>query len=320
MHSVTRPPPLAVPLTAPELLPPSQAQIQAHVEALLLAQATYRPVPRASQWGDRITLDTLATCEGQIIPASIGQGMQLLLQPGGEAWWEQLTGLKAGEKRTLNLPLPADHPHVPWRGQNAHYQLHVRRIEAVSLPTPEAAITQAYGPGEEGQRQLLDTLQQQNERSWRQYIRLQVGQTLTEHSQIDYPSEWLDQQLSQSWEQTDGPLLKARKMLPQELEAARQGFIHYPPLRAAADASLRMALVLREVAQQAGLILDKAQFEAQLQPLAQALQAPLPRVLKRLQSEQALVPIADQILLEQALSHVMAQATLHYQDQTYALR
>lgn len=320
MHSVTLPPTLAISLTAPELLPPSQAQIQAHVESLLLAQATFHPMSRASQWGDRLTLDTLAICDGQVIPASVSQGMQLLLQPGGDPWWEQLTGLKAGEKRTLTIPLQADHPHVPWRGKNATYQLYVRRVEAVTLPHPDAAITQTYGPGEKGQHALLETLQRQNERSWRQHIRLQVGQTLTEHSQIHYPTEWLDQQLLQSWEQEDGPLLKARKMPPKDLEAARQGFINYPPLRAAADASLRMALVLREVAQQAGLTLDKAQFEAEIQPLAHALQTPLPRVLKRLQSEQALVPLADQLLLEQALSHVMAQATLHYHDQAYTLR
>ena len=319
MHGVTLPPTLAVTLPAPELWPPSQAQIQAHVETLLLNQARFQPVARPSQWGDRLTLDTLATCGGQIMPASVSQGMALLLRPGGEPWSEQLIGLKAGEQRTLSILLPSDYSHPAWQGQEARYQVTVKRVDAVTLPTPEAAIAKAYGPGDTGQRQLLAQLQAENERSWRQYMRLQVAETVTAHSQVSYPPEWLDDQLSQSWEQEDAVLLRARKLTPEALEQARQTFLAFTPLRQAAAHSLEVALVLREVALQAGITLERSDFEAMLQSLAQAVRTPVPQLVQRLKKEQALTALADQQLLDQALSHLMGLATLVYREQAYAL-
>jgi trigger factor len=75
--------------------------------------------PRAAAKGDAVTIDFEVEVEGQKVPDAGTNDFQIALGRGTlfPAIEEGLVGMSVGDKKDLDVPMPAAHPHKKLRGK-----------------------------------------------------------------------------------------------------------------------------------------------------------------------------------------------------------
>ena len=127
----------------------SDKEIDEVVSQMLKYRATYQPLAREVQKGDRLEIDFEGFDEGGAAldktkstshPLFVDEGS---LVPGFE---EQLLGMKVGDKKKFPVKFPKDFHHEPLRSKTVHFDVHVKVGEQPILPElNEEFVTQVMG-------------------------------------------------------------------------------------------------------------------------------------------------------------------------------
>ena len=110
----------------------TDAEVDEQVEALRERFGTLSPVERAASDGDFLTLDLVATVDGEEVPGGTAQGLSYQLGSGEllEGIDEALAGASAGDARTFQTALVAGE----LAGSTADVAVTVRAVNERSLP------------------------------------------------------------------------------------------------------------------------------------------------------------------------------------------
>lgn len=123
------------------------ADIDATLDKLRVQRATFAPVARATQAGDRVTVDFTGTIDGvefaggqaRDFPIMLGEGRML---PEFEA---VLPGMSAGDSKTFDLDFPADYHGKDVAGKKAQFTMTVKTVEETRLPVLDDAFAKEFG-------------------------------------------------------------------------------------------------------------------------------------------------------------------------------
>src|ERR1700677_546029 len=177
----------------------TDADVDRAVEMLRARQTEYKTVERPAATGDVAVVNFTGTSEGkpivELAPTAKGlteqQNFWINIEPGSfiPGFAEQLTGVKAGEKRTVNVDFPADFVTPQLSGKKGVYEVDVTEVKEKSLPAVDEAFAKNYGAEsveklKEGIRKDLD-----NELTFKknQSIRNQLMQELLNRVTFDLP-------------------------------------------------------------------------------------------------------------------------------------
>ncbi|MBS0318925.1 MAG: trigger factor [Proteobacteria bacterium] len=125
----------------------TEADIDATLQKLQLQRATWKPVTRAAQKGDRARVDFTGAIDGVEFPGGqatdfpigIGEGRML---PEFEA---AVAGMQPGETKTFPLVFPADYHGKDVAGKSASFTLTMKALEEPELPPLDDAFAKAFG-------------------------------------------------------------------------------------------------------------------------------------------------------------------------------
>jgi len=147
---------------------PTEAEIDAVIEGLRTDRADFKAADRAAGKGDYVRFGYEGTLDGQPLDDIVGdkkiyakapqtweevEGANEGLLPGVAA---QIGGLKAGEKKTVNVTFPADFAAVPaLAGKTVAYAIDVQEVRERVLPPLDEAFFKA------NQVETLDALKAQ---------------------------------------------------------------------------------------------------------------------------------------------------------------
>src|SRR5438309_813634 len=137
-HTVRRDPGSAVVIeaeVAADRLARAAEEIDRTIAAMRDSHAQLRPVDRAAQAGDIVTVDIDATIPDRALPpfarnAHIEAGKPIGIEGLGEA----LVGVKGGETKTVELAFPDDASEGALRGKKATFSLRPSGINEKILP------------------------------------------------------------------------------------------------------------------------------------------------------------------------------------------
>jgi len=291
----------------------SEADIDAMIENMRAQRPAFTPVERAAHDGDRVVLDYQARIGGKPFEGGDLSDVRVVLgsrqtMPELE---EGLRGAQAGERRTLNVVFPANHPNRKLAGQSAELHLSIKAVEEQSLPQVDQEFFRAYGVEEGGLAQMRTEVRRSMEQELagviRGRLRAQVLDALYRDNPIDLPHALIDEQVQQLQIDTARRLgVRDPNRLP-----ARETFLEPARRRVA------LGLLISHIVQAQAMKVDRERVQTRLEALAESYPNPDEARRAYQQNADAMRQIESAALEDQAVDWLLERARITERPTTF---
>ncbi|AKS41636.1 trigger factor [Wenzhouxiangella marina] len=262
------------------------------IETLREQKRIWNAVERASKVGDRVKAAYVAEVDGERVP-NTGRHEIAPVLGKLESFPELegvLTGLSAGDKKSLEMSFPESYRHQALAGKKAQVELEIQAVEESELPEVDDAFAKEFGV-EEGVDKLRADVRRNLERELRQTVSNRLKQAVTdgllEHfGDIKLPDSSIQQE--------------ARQMLMQmQQQMGGQGGQLSPDMfREPAERRLRLGLLFGEFARQNEISIDPERVDAKLAEIADTYENPA-QIMEIYRSDERLMDQLENLALEE---------------------
>jgi len=298
---------------APNLEPKTEgvtdAEVQQTLDVLRKQRATFEAREgRASQDGDRVTLDFAGTIDGvpfeggkaEDFPFVLGQGRML---PEFE---EAARGLKAGETKVFELKFPDDYQGVEVAGKTAEFTITVKEVAEGVLPELNSEFAQSLGQAEGDVEKLKADIRSNIEREVKVRsagrTKSSVMDALVEAAKFDVPKSLVDNDVQ-------GRVAAAREELKQRgIPNAESVPIPAEAFSTESERRVRLGLLVSELVKQAQLQAKPEQVRARIEEFAENYEQPAQVVSYYLADRQRRAEIEAIVLEDNVVAHVLEKA------------
>ena len=281
-------------------------EVDAELERLREESSPLVIVEREAQTGDFVEVDMHVSAGGKLVPeaSTVGYLVQLGTGRTFEEIERSLRGMKAGETRHTELPLPADYPDRKLSGRNADVELHVHTVrerqprplddEFARAASEFDTLAELRGAIEDDYRERLEALAQSR---FRASVLGSLGQAL----EVDLPPytiagrvEELLGDLARNIERQGVPFGTFLAQTGRTMEQVTQALL--PD----AVGSLHRELALEAFAEREGIVIDDAELEAALREEL-ADEEDVEEALQEVLASRAKEAARDELRLQRAL-------------------
>lgn len=201
-----------------------------------------------AETGDRVTINFKGTINGEVFEGGTGEGIQVAIGsntfiPGFE---EQLTGIGAGETRTLKVSFPKNYMNDKLAGQPAEFETTATSIEAPQ----DVAIDDEFAKtlGLESLDKLKEAARERLAAEFagatRQRVKRALLDRLDEAHRFEAPPSLVDEEFNLMWNSVKAEMDSAGKTFADEDTTEDKAKEEY---RKIADRRVRLGLVLSEI-------------------------------------------------------------------------
>jgi trigger factor len=290
---------------------------EADVDAMVLNLREQRPrfedVERESREGDRVTMDFEGQIDGAEFEGSKGTDVAVLLGGGRmlKDFETGITGMKADERKQIDVPYPADYHNAALAGKVAKFDVHLKKVEEKKLPELDDEFCREYGVLEGGIEQLRKEVRENMERELEQNVRarlkVQLMEGLLAANPVDVPQSLVDAQVREM------QIEAARRM------GARDASQVPPPEPFLEGARKRVALglLIGELIKTRGLKIDRERVESRLADLAASYPDPEQIIKAYRQNADALRQIENLVIEDQVVDLLLEHAKVTDQPVTF---
>ncbi|WP_171436895.1 peptidylprolyl isomerase [Corallococcus exercitus] len=290
-----------------------------HELARAKAEARPRAEGEALAMGDDVQLDILGYANGRLIPLStrVGYWMELAPQVMLPGFAEVIAEASVGDSVEVGLVLPDNYPAEQLRGMPARFLVDVKAAREVRMPDTESdAFLQQLGRGsthEEVMSSIVEEMEGEMADMLWVDARNRVLDEIVARSDVTVPKALVDEEIRRRWQQAEGEVLAQKFFSLEEQQEALDGWLHHPGIRDDVERRLKIALVLRAIAQR-----DKLQLtpQAALELLKESsepfgiTEAQLRESLADPAASAQMTDVAWHLL---AVEHVMTQARVTFE-------
>jgi trigger factor len=270
-------------------------------------------VERESREGDRVTMDFEGQIDGAEFEGSKGIDVAVLLGGGRmlKDFETGITGMKADERKQIDVPYPADYHNAALAGKVAKFDVHMKKVEEKQLPELDEDFCREYGVLEGGIEQLRKEVRENMERELEQNVRARLKAQLMEGllaaNPLDVPQSLVDGQVREM--QIDA----ARRM------GARDASQVPPPEPFVEGARKRVALglLIGELIKTRGLKIDRERVESRLADLAASYPDPEQIIKAYRQNPDALRQVENMVIEDQVVDLLLEKAAVTDQPATF---
>jgi len=207
------------------------ADVDRTIEILRKQRAGWDAVTRASQPGDRVTVDFTGRIDGNEFPGGKGTAMAVVIGEGRvlPQFESGLTGVSAGEQKSFPLVFPADYPGKDVAGKSANFEISVQKVEAPRLPGVDAEFAKSLGVADGDIMKMREEVKANVEREVKKRIESEVKQkvmqALIDSAALELPKSLVEIELQRMVQQTRADLeargvkLEKLPVNPEALEA-----------------------------------------------------------------------------------------------------
>lgn len=297
----------------------TDADVERAVELLRARQPDYKTVDRAAATGDIAVVNFTGTIEGKpitdIAPTAKGlteqKGFWVNLDPGAfiPGFVEQLTGAKAGEKRTVNVDFPADFVTPQLAGKKAVYEVEVSEIKEKTLPPVDEVFAKNYGA--ESVEKLTAGIRTdlENELNFKKNrsIRNQLMQELLNRVTFDLPESAVTSETRNVV--YDIVQENQKRGISREMIERQRDQI-YNAASDSAKGRVKANFLLRKIAEKEDIKVSREEVGRRIQSLAAMYEIPPEQFVKDLQKRNGVVEIYDQVAAEKTLDFLQENAKI----------
>jgi trigger factor len=242
----------------------SEADVDAMIQNLREQRPTFSAVDREAQDTDRVTIDFEGTLDGVPFEGGKGEGVPVDLGAGRMiADFEAgLRGVRAGEKKDIDVTFPANYGAPNLAGKQAKFAINVKSVEERKLPELDDEFCKLYGVDEGGIDRLRQEVQENMQRELadavKARVKKQVLDGLLAANPIELPKSMVDAQVR------DLQMDAARRMGARDASQV-------PPAEGFQDAARRrvaLTLLIGEIIRANNIQVDQAQVQQRFEELA----------------------------------------------------
>jgi len=279
----------------------SDADIDEMILKLRKQKATWQPVERAADAGDRVVVDFEGTLKGERFDGGTGKEIPVVLGSGRmlEDFEKGLHGMKPGGEKSIKVKFPKDYHAEDLAGKKVDFALKVHRVEEEILPPVDDKLAEMFEVSEGGLEQFLKDVRENMEREARAKvqsdIREQVMNGLLEANPIDIPQT-----------------LKHSEMHTMQHEAMRRLGIkdhdQAPPMENFAEMAekrVRLGLLVSRVIDDQKLTADEEKIRQRVEELCSGYENADDMVRIYMSNPQVIQQIQPMVLEQQALDWLM---------------
>lgn len=279
----------------------------------------YKTAERAAAAGDIAVVTFTGTTDGKPIaelsPAAKGlseqKGFWVELEPGKfiPGFAEQLTGAKAGDKRTVNVDFPADFGTAELAGKKAVYEVEVTEVKEKVLPPVDEALAKKYGA--ESVEKLMAGIRTdlENELNYKKSrsIRNQLMQELLNRVTFDLPESAVT---NETRNVVYDIVMDSQKRGATREQIEKQRDQIYNAASDSAKGRVKANFLLRKIAEKEDIKVSQEEVARRIQTLAAMYQIPPDQFVKDLQKRNGVIEIYDQVASEKTLDFLAEHAKI----------
>ena len=174
------------------------AEVDKTIEALRKQRKRYEPVEGAGAAGDRVTIDFDGTIDGQPFAGGKGEDVAFVLGEGRmlSDFEAGVSGMKAGESKTIVVKFPDDYHGKDIAGKEARFEIKVKKVEQGRLPELDAEFAKSLGVADGDLGKMRAEIKSNVEREVRQRLsarlKSHVMQALLDSTKVDVPKALVD--------------------------------------------------------------------------------------------------------------------------------
>ncbi|PZR08038.1 MAG: hypothetical protein DI536_25720 [Archangium gephyra] len=205
--------------------------------------------------GDVVEVDLLGYFEGRLLPFSARKGLEVTVGEGDTLPWldEALLACAVGD----SLQLASEN-----EGGTVHWLVDVTKATHHARPDRESAeylalLDKKATSLEAAMEEVAHMLEHERVLEAQDEARDLVIDALVDRTVVDVPAALIDEEIRRDWARLEEPFLRSRDFGPEELREALDGWLRDAATRVEAERRLRLALALRAIAQQEGIVFDK---------------------------------------------------------------
>jgi trigger factor len=252
-------------------VPVTDAQVDEAVAKLAANQKSYSDAPKAkkSADGDQLIIDFVGRVDGTEFEGGKAEGAPLVLGSGQfiPGFEEQLTGLKAGDAKTITVKFPDDYPAENLKGKEAEFDVTVQAVKVAGETKVDDEFAKSLGLQDLAQLKglLKGQLEQETAGLTRTQMKRQLLDTLAAEHDFAVPPSMVDAEFEQIWQQLEAEVEKEDdpKAARAEIEADKEDY------RRIAERRVRLGLLLSEIGQANGVDVTNQEMQMLLQQAAQ---------------------------------------------------
>ncbi len=282
-------------------------------------QTQYKTVARELKEGDVAVVNYTGTCEGKPITelAPTARGLtekkdfwinvdKISFIPG---FGIQLAGMKAGDKRTVNVDFPADFVTPQLAGKKGAYE--VELVEAKEKVAPELNDEFAKTLGADTMEKLREGVRADLQNEWNlkqnRSIRNQVVQNFLGKIECDLPESLVEQETREIVYSIVND--NQQRGITKEALDSQKDQIYTAASHTARD-RVKAGFALKRVADKEGVRVEQMEIARRLQDMAAQYQMPVEKLMKELEKSGGLGSVYSQLLNEKVVDLLVQYAKL----------
>jgi trigger factor len=280
----------------------NENDINEMLENLRKQRATWTAVDRAAKPGDQVTIDFEGSIDGGPFAGNKAESMPLVLGsnsmiPGFE---EQLSGVSAGDEKSIELTFPDDYPGSEVAGKSATFRVRVHQVSEMELPELNDDFARAFGISEGGMEALRTEITGNMQRELKGLIssslKSQVFSGLLEKNPVEVPRQLIE---------TESLELRSRKGSAAGDTTA---------LQAEAERRVKLGVIVSEIVKQNQIQLDPERVREVVDNIAASYEKPEEVVQWYYGNQEMLSGVQSAVIEDQAVEWIMEHGGVEISD------
>jgi trigger factor len=291
----------------------TSADVDAMIENLRQQRPTYVNVERESRDTDRVTVDFVGTLEGQPFEGGQGERVPVVLGAGRMLpdFEAGLKGVRAGERKTIDVAFPETYGAPEVAGKTAQFELNIHSVEEQQLPELNDEFCKSFGVEEGGIDRLREEVQDNMRRELADAIhsrvKKQVLDALLAANPLELPKSLVDNQVREL--QMDA----GRRMGAKDASQLPPAETFVEPARR----RVALSLLINEVIKTAALKVDQSKVSDRLEELAQQFPDPEKALQTYRGNPQVRRQLEAGVLEDQAIDWIVERAKVTDQQSSF---
>jgi trigger factor len=251
--------------------PVADADVEEQINRLLGQSQRFddAPAKHKAETGDQLIIDFVGSVDGVEFDGGKGEDMAVtigsgMLIPGFE---DQLVGAKTGEERTINVTFPDEYQAENLKGKPAQFAITVKQVKRPADAKADDEFAKQLGLQSIDQlREILKgQVEQEHNGLTRTYMKRKLLDQLAAAHDFPVPPTMVEAEFNQIWQQLEAEA--AREPDPaaarEEIERDRNDY------RAIAERRVRLGLLLSEIGQSNGVVVNSQEMNRLIAQAAQ---------------------------------------------------
>ncbi|MDA8123047.1 MAG: trigger factor [Deltaproteobacteria bacterium] len=288
----------------------SDEQVDAALSNLRESFANYHAVEgRGAAGGDMVEIGFSSVSGGETIES--GESSSLILGDGnlfGKEFDEALDGVKAGDRKTVEVDYPGEFPNRKYAGKKVSFSVEVNTVREKRLPEINEEFVKNFNDLKDMndlRSKLRERLVAEGEERSRHRVEEEIRKGLLEKNPFEVPGSLVDRQIAHMIQDTAGRLASQGvdlKKVNMDFDKMRERFAP------GAERIVRVSLLLSAVAKLEDIEVSFPEIEAEMKEIAEGARTSYEKVRELYGDEERMDALRDRLLERKVMAFIVANA------------